>query len=124
MSAQASSQPASHTVYTVHPSTDESAPGNSSREGQTESDLPADSEGWEDGSVSADRGEEAATGPQQPADPEGWDDDFSLGNVEAAQVGSSTALFCVMLLNQGLEQSLHLRKMGTQAGGCTALCSL
>ena len=90
MNAQASSQPASHTVYTVRPETDESALGNSSRQEPTDSDLPADSEGWEDGSVPADGGEEAAIGPEQPADPEGWDDDFPLDNVDVAQVGSCT----------------------------------
>ena len=91
MNAQASSQPASHTVYTVHPETDVSAPGASDREGPAESDLPADSEGWEDGSVPADSGGEAAAEPEQPADPEGWDDDFPLDNVDVAQVGACAA---------------------------------
>ena len=91
MNAQASSQPASHTVYTVHPEPDESAPGDSSQEGQADSDLPADPEGWEDGSVPADSGEEAVTGSEQPADPEGWDDDFPLDNMDVAQVGACAA---------------------------------
>eukprot|EP00891_Asterochloris_glomerata_P009398 jgi/Astpho2/9398/Aster-01663 len=89
MNAQASSQPASHTVYTVHPNTDESALGNSNREGLAEADLPADPEGWEDGSGPADSGGEAAAESEQLADPEGWDDDFPLDNMDVAQESGS-----------------------------------
>ena len=117
MNAQASSQPASHTVYTVHPNTDESALGNSNREGLAEADLLADPEGWEDGSGPADSGGEAAAESEQLADPEGWDDDFPLDNMDVAQVRACTALFCGMLLTLGLAQFLATMQMGCVIGG-------
>ena len=123
MNAQASRQPASHTVYTVHPGADESELGHSDREGLAEADLPANSEGWEDGSEPEDTSGEAAIESEQPADPEGWDEDFPLDSVDVAQVGACTVLFCVMLLTQGLEQCLDPRQTGCSIGSaCIMLC--